>query len=84
MNKADHQMVALAFGVILKTQRQGLGMSQEQLAERADLDRTTPSLYERGRRQPTISTLIAIGSALGCDPCGLLGMTITRLSARAP
>ncbi len=82
MNRLDHQTVALAFGWVLKTQRQSLGISQEQLAERADLDRTTPSLYERGLRQPTISTLIAIGAALGCDPCGLLRMTIARLLAR--
>jgi transcriptional regulator with XRE-family HTH domain len=84
MNTFDHRTVALAFGVVLKAQRHSVAISQEQLAERADLDRTTPSLYERGLRQPTISTLIAIGSALGCDPCSLLCMTIARLTAARP
>ncbi len=84
MNRLDHQMVALAFGAVLKSERQSVAISQEQLAERADLDRTTPSLYERGLRQPTISTLIAIGAALGCDTCSLLRMTIARLSASRP
>ena len=80
MNTFDHRKVAQAFGSVLKAQRQVVTMSQEQLAEKADLDRTTPSLYERGLRQPTISSLIAIGAALGCDPCSLLRMTIARLT----
>jgi DNA-binding XRE family transcriptional regulator len=33
------------------------GLSQECLAELADLDRTTPSLLERGLRQPTSALL---------------------------
>jgi hypothetical protein len=36
MSKFDHQTVALAFGVVLNTQRLSVSVSQEQLAERAN------------------------------------------------
>jgi hypothetical protein len=36
--------IARAFGAVLKRARTGAGLSQETLAERAELDRTTPSL----------------------------------------
>jgi transcriptional regulator with XRE-family HTH domain len=79
MTGVDHRTVALAFGAVLKTTRNGAQLSQERLAELANIDRTTPSLYERGLRQPTIATLIALGRALGCEPCRLLQLTIARL-----
>jgi transcriptional regulator with XRE-family HTH domain len=82
MNGVDHRAMALAFGAVLKTTRESALLSQERLAELADLDRTTPSLYERGLRQPTIATLMALGRALECDPCKLLEMTIARLHGR--
>jgi transcriptional regulator with XRE-family HTH domain len=64
--------VALAFGAALKIARTAARLSQEQLAELADLDRTTPSLYERGLRQPTVGTVIAIAEALRVDPALLV------------
>ena len=58
MSALDHRLVARAFGVTLKVARMEAGVSQEVLAERADCDRTYPSLLERGLRQPTIGKLI--------------------------
>jgi hypothetical protein len=43
--------VARAFGAILRAARVATGISQEVLAERADCDRTYPSLLERGMRR---------------------------------
>jgi DNA-binding XRE family transcriptional regulator len=43
----DHRCVALAFAGVLKLARTGAGLSQEKLAEAADIDRTYPSLLER-------------------------------------
>ena len=39
-------------------------MSQQALAAKAGLDRTFISLLERGRRQPTITTLVILCDAL--------------------
>lgn len=70
---------ARAFGQALKAARLAKGLSQEQLAEGAELDRTTPSLYERGLRTPTLTVLIEIGRALDVDPTQLVSATIRRL-----
>ena len=75
----DHRLVARAFGATLKGIRLDAGMSQELLAERADCDRTYPSLLERGLRQPTLSVLIDIASALQVQPASLVNMTIAKL-----
>src|SRR6267154_2716736 len=56
MTALDPRQVARAFGAILRAARVAAGLSQEVLAERADCDRTYPSLLERLLRQPTIGT----------------------------
>lgn len=50
MNAPTRHKVAEAFGIVLRTVRDAAGLSQEQLAEAADVDRTYPSLLERGLR----------------------------------
>jgi ribosome-binding protein aMBF1 (putative translation factor) len=49
----DRRQVARAFGAVLKNARSQQGLSQEALCEGADMDRTYPSLLERGLRTPT-------------------------------
>jgi transcriptional regulator with XRE-family HTH domain len=73
------QDTARAFGQALRAARLARGLSQEQLAEGAELDRTTPSLYERGLRTPTLTVLIDIGRALDIEPTQLVSATIDRL-----
>lgn len=51
-------------GLKVKTQRNFLGVSQEELAERTSLDRTYISLLERGKRNPSLLTLIKIAKGL--------------------
>jgi len=65
--------VRQAFGRVLRESRQERRLSQEVLAELADLDRTTPSLLERGLRQPTLGVVILLGRALEVDPRELVG-----------
>lgn len=48
----------------IKERRKALGLSQEELAFRANLDRTYISGIERGTRNPTITSLISIIEAL--------------------
>ena len=51
-------------GAAIKTERSSLGISQEQLAERAGLHRTYVSDVERGVRNPSISTVERLADAL--------------------
>jgi len=60
------------FGLVLKELRVKKGYSQESLAIECDLDRTYISLLERGLRQPTISTLFTIASALEVTPSSIV------------
>lgn len=60
------------FGEVLQRYRKRLGVSQEELAFRAGVDRTFVSRIERGIRQPTITTIIGLGSALGVSAAELV------------
>jgi transcriptional regulator with XRE-family HTH domain len=75
-----NQALAVAFGNVLRTAREAAGLTQEKLAIRAKLDRTYPSLLERGLRSPTLSTLIALAPVLGVAPETL----VKRLEAQVP
>lgn len=48
----------------LRLLRESKGLSQEELAARAGLDRSYISLVERGRRSPTVNTLVKIADVL--------------------
>jgi transcriptional regulator with XRE-family HTH domain len=74
---------ARAFGQALRATRLARGMSQERLAELAELDRTTPSLYERGLRTPTLTVVIEVAQALGVEPAELVSDTLERLNFRS-
>ena len=55
-------------GGVLRERREKLGLSQEDVAERADVDRTYISILERGLKSPTLETLEKICAALGTLP----------------
>ena len=50
-------------GLKIKIERVKRGLSQEQLAELADLSRPTIGAIERGQKSPTFNTLEAIAKA---------------------
>ena len=56
--------ILIAFGRNVARLRNGRGISQDKLAEKADLDRTYVSGIERGVRNPGIKTVIRIATAL--------------------
>ena len=64
--------IELIFGNVLRRYRAKLNISQEELAFRAGVDRTFISRLERGIRQPTITTLIGLGLALGVSAADLV------------
>ncbi len=51
----------------LRARREAAGLSQERLAELADLDRTEISLLECGKRFPRLDTLVTLSRALGLE-----------------
>lgn len=63
------------FGEVLRRYRSEMNISQEELAYRANVDRTFVSRLERGIRQPTITTLIGLGQALGVSAAELVQET---------
>ncbi|MBI3668189.1 MAG: helix-turn-helix transcriptional regulator [Acidobacteria bacterium] len=52
------------FGEVVREVRTRRGLSQEKLAELADLDRTFVSMIERGKRHPTLETAKRLAEAL--------------------
>ncbi|MGH8179229.1 MAG: helix-turn-helix domain-containing protein [Steroidobacter sp.] len=59
--------------------RERAGLSQENLADAAELDRTFIGLLERGQRQPTLETLFRIANALKVAPQTLIARTAAEL-----
>ena len=76
--------ISIAFGEVLKASREDAGLSQEAFAQLAGMHRTTPSLYERGLRQPTLTYLFVIGLVLEIDPEQLVADTRVRLQEADP
>jgi transcriptional regulator with XRE-family HTH domain len=73
--------MARAFGTVLRAARARQGISQERLAYCSGLDRTYPSLLERGVRQPTIGTLMQLSQVLRIAPVRLLEETLACYGA---
>lgn len=61
-----------AFGEAIRQIRGEIGLSQESLAEVCDLDRTYISGIERGSRNPSLTNILKIATALGVRPADLL------------
>lgn len=61
-----------ALGRAVRRYREKTGMSQEQFAFEVELDRTYVSGIERGKRNPTVATLLRLTAQLGTTPAGLL------------
>jgi transcriptional regulator with XRE-family HTH domain len=57
--------LSIAFGKVLKEKRKKLGLSQEALAEKADVHPTYISLLERGGRSPGLDVAGRIANAMG-------------------
>jgi len=80
MTPPTRPAVAMAFGEVLRSARkQKGGLSQEQLAELANMDPAYPSLLERGLRSPTLFMVIHIAVALGSRPGTIVDDVMARL-----
>jgi transcriptional regulator with XRE-family HTH domain len=72
MEKPPPDPYCADFGRRLRRLRHERGLSQEQLAHIAQLDRTYVSSCEAGRRNATIKTIARLATALEVDPAALV------------
>ena len=70
---------ARAFGRALKEARLQRGLSQEDLAERGDFDRTYPSMLEHGRRSPSFFVILQLARALRMEAVVLFGEAVAQV-----
>ena len=61
---ADRE-ISLAFGAVVQRHRKAKGLSQEALAERADIHHTHVGLIERGERNASLNVAHRVARALG-------------------
>jgi CheY-like chemotaxis protein/DNA-binding XRE family transcriptional regulator len=74
MNKSE---VKTAFGTAIRSRRNRLGLSQEQLAERASLHRTYISDIERAARNLSLESISKLAEALEVSVAALFTPTVT-------
>lgn len=72
MRRSDQPQPAL--GKAVRELRRKRGLTQEDLAHRADITTGTLSLIERGQANPTWSTVRGIANALGVSMSELGGL----------
>ncbi len=61
-----------AFAVVLREIRNELGLSQEQLALRASVDRTFVGKLESGKHQPSLAVVFKLAQSAGITPADLV------------
>lgn len=84
MAKSGPADIGAIFGGVLQRRRARAGLSQEELAFRAEVDRTFVSRLERGIRQPTITTLIGLAEALDTPASSLVQETEAEYKRMRP
>lgn len=78
------KQVAAIVGPRLRRIRRGLDMSQEALADNAEIHRTQMTGIEWGERLPRIDTLIKLAGGLGVSPCELLDGIVWEVRGSRP
>ena len=70
-----------AFGKAIRELRKAQGISQEQLAEASNLDRSFISLLECGRKQPSLITIFQLAKALNISASEMLSLVEAKVNA---
>ncbi|OYT88709.1 MAG: transcriptional regulator [Burkholderiales bacterium PBB3] len=71
---------AIAFGSTVRELRLGAGLSQEDLASRALVERSHMGKIERGEHLPNLVMILRIARALGCSSGYLLDQVEAKLT----
>src|SRR5437879_338354 len=78
MDKLDLKKL---FGAEVKRRRNELGISQEELAERANLHRTYVSDVEAGKRNPSLASIERLANGLGASLSSVFGSAEVKHAA---
>jgi len=73
MGDGGAQRLKRGFGNRVRLLRSDLGLTQEDLALRSDLDRSYIGGVERGERNVSLINIYRIARALGVEPSALFG-----------
>lgn len=83
MSKKSHNRkktpLRKAFGLKVRMKRFEIEMTQEQLAEKADLHPAYVGSVERGERNISLENIIALAKGLNCSPKDLMPEIIETL-----
>jgi predicted transcriptional regulator len=80
MRDTQNPALMRAFAAELKARRAVLGISQDELAYRCELNRTFVAKLEVASTQPSLSVLLKIADGLQADLVELLGATMVRFT----
>lgn len=80
-SQAFAKSVAKEFGAELRRVRMRADMTQQALAERAEIDPVFVSFLENGHRQPSLAVVVTIERALGLASGALVRRVTLRLTS---
>lgn len=75
MSGARDEVLVAAFAVALRRARKAAGLTPEQVALKANIDRTFAAFLETSKRQSSLSVICALAYAIGQTPCALISDT---------
>jgi transcriptional regulator with XRE-family HTH domain len=78
----DKKLPTAIFGQVLQELRLQQGLTQDQLAELADTERSHISALERAEKGPALATIFILAKALNIPAGELISMVERRLNAR--
>lgn len=70
--KLDKDNSLVRLGAAVRARRAALALSQEALADYAEIDRSHMGKIERGERNVTFLNIVRIANAIQCKPSDLL------------
>lgn len=82
-NATVHNFLYASLGATIRSKRDSAGMSQDVLASKVGLSRTSVTNIERGRQSVLVHQLYLFAEALGVEPAALLPDAPKRERLRA-
>ena len=76
----DKKLPTIIFGEVLQELRLQQGLTQDQLAERADTERSHISALERAEKGPALATIFVLAQALNIPAGHLIDLVEKRLA----